>query len=200
MLSDCTYEMLSGTSVSRDFVELPSQIMENWAAEPEVLRTYAKHYRTGEVIPDEIISRMKASSHFNQGFATVEFTSAAYLDMAWHTLTQPVEMDAIEFEKKTLDGIGLIPEIVVRYRSPFFAHIFSGGYSSGYYAYQWAEVLDADAFDAFRENGLFDPATASAFRTNVLERGGTDDPMKLYVRFRGAEPSTDAMLKRKGLL
>ena len=200
MLSDCTYEMLSGTSVARDFVELPSQIMENWAGEPEVLKTYAKHYKTGEPIPDELIEKMKASSHFNQGFATVEFTSAAYLDMAWHTLTQPVEVDALEFEKTTLDGIGLIPEIVVRYRSPYFSHIFAGGYSSGYYAYQWAEVLDADAFEAFKETSLFDQATASAYRNNILERGGTDDPMKLYVQFRGAEPKTEAMLKRKGLL
>ena len=171
MLSDCTYEMLSGTAVSRDFVELPSQIMENWAGEPDVLKSYAKHYMTGEVIPDELIAKMEASSHFNQGFATVEFTSAAYLDMAWHTLAQPVEVDALDFEKETLQKIGLIPEIIVRYRTPYFAHIFSGGYSSGYYAYQWAEVLDADAFEAFKETSLFDQATASAFRKNILEKG-----------------------------
>lgn len=200
MLSDCNYQMLSGTSVSRDFVELPSQIMENWAGEPEVLKAYAKHYKTGEVIPDDLIAKMEASSHFNQGFATVEFTAAAYLDMAWHSLTQPTEVDALVFEQETLKNIGLIPEIVVRYRTPYFAHIFSGGYSSGYYAYQWAEVLDADAFEAFKETSMFDQATATAFRTNILEKGGTDDPMTLYVRFRGAEPSTDAMLKRKGLL
>jgi peptidyl-dipeptidase Dcp len=200
MLSDCTYEMLSGTAVSRDFVELPSQIMENWAGEPEVLKSYAKHYQTGEPIPDELIAKMEASAHFNQGFETVEFTSAAYLDMAWHTMTQPGEVDALDFEKKTLDSIGLIPEIVVRYRTPYFAHIFSGGYSSGYYAYQWAEVLDADAFEAFKETSLFDQATALAFRKNILERGGTDDPMKLYVQFRGSEPDSKAMLKRKGLL
>ena len=200
MLSDCTYEMLSGTSVSRDFVELPSQIMENWAAEPEVLKTYARHYETKEPIPDELIEKMNASKHFNQGFATVEFTSAAYLDMAWHTLTRPEMKNTLEFEKEVLDKIGLIPEIVVRYRTPYFAHIFSGGYSSGYYSYQWAEVLDADAFEAFKETGLFDQKTAKAFRENILEKGGTDDPMKLYIRFRGAEPKTEPMLKRKGLI
>ncbi|MCD4731174.1 MAG: peptidase M3, partial [Bacteroidales bacterium] len=200
MLSDCTYEMLSGTSVSRDFVELPSQIMENWAAEPEVLKTYAKHYETGETIPDELIEKMKASKHFNQGFATVEFTAAAYLDMAWHTLTVPEEKDAIAFENEAMKKIGLIPEIVVRYRSFYFAHIFAGGYSSGYYSYQWAEVLDADAFEAFKETSLFDKETAKAFRENILEKGGTDDPMKLYIQFRGAEPSTEPMLKRKGLI
>jgi peptidyl-dipeptidase Dcp len=200
MLSDCTYEMLSGTAVSRDFVELPSQIMENWAGEPEVLRMYARHYKTGEVIPDELIEKMEAASKFNQGFTAVEFTSAAYLDMNWHTLTEPVEKETLAFEKETMDRIGMIPEIVVRYRSPYFAHIFSGGYSSGYYGYQWAEVLDADAFQAFKETSLFDKATAEAFRSNILEMGGTDDPMKLYKQFRGAEPSTEPMLKRKGLI
>lgn len=200
MLSDCTYELLSGTSVSRDFVELPSQIMENWAAEPEVMKSYAKHYKTGETIPDELINKLEASSHFNQGFATVEFTAAAYLDMNWHTLTEPVEQDVHSFEKAAMDKIGLIPEIIVRYRTPYFSHIFAGGYSAGYYGYQWAEVLDADAFEAFKENGIFDQATAKAFRTNILEKGGTDDPMKLYEQFRGKKPTADAMLKRKGLL
>lgn len=200
MLSDCTYETLSGTSVSRDFVELPSQIMENWAGEAEVLKMYAKHYETGEVITDELLEKMEASSKFNQGFITVEFTSAAYLDMNWHTLTEPVEKETLAFEKESLDKIGLIPEIVVRYRSPYFAHIFAGGYSSGYYGYQWAAVLDADAFEAFKETALFDQETAKSFRENILEMGGTDDPMKLYKQFRGAEPSTDPMLKRKGLI
>ncbi len=199
MLSDCTYEMLSGTSVSRDFVELPSQIMENWAADPEVLKTYAVHYETGEPIPDDLIEKLNSSKHFNQGFATVEFTAAAYLDMAWHTLKTTELQDANEYEKAAMDKIGLIPEIVVRYRTPYFAHIFSGGYSSGYYSYQWAEVLDADAFQAFKENGLFDQKTATAFRKNILERGGTEDPMKLYIQFRGKEPDPDAMLIRKGL-
>jgi peptidyl-dipeptidase Dcp len=200
LLSDCTYRTLSGTSVPRDFVELPSQIMENWCAEPEVLRTFARHYQTGEVIPDELIEKMKEAKHFNQGFATVEYTSAAYLDMDWHTLTEPMEGDVIEFETESMDEIGLIPEIIVRYRSPYFAHIFAGGYSSGYYSYMWSEVLDADAFEAFKETSLFDKKTASAFREYVLSRGGTDDPMKLYIQFRGKEPSTEPMLKRKGLI
>jgi peptidyl-dipeptidase Dcp len=200
MLSDCTYEMLSGTSVSRDFVELPSQIMENWVGEPEVLQSFAKHYKTGEPTPVELIDKMKASQHFNQGFATVEFTAAGYLDMSWHTLTDTTQREAISFENEAMNRIGLIPEIVVRYRTSYFSHIFSGGYSAGYYSYQWAEVLDADAFEAFKENGLFDKATATAFRKNILEKGGTEDPMKLYIQFRGAEPKIEPMLKRKGLI
>jgi peptidyl-dipeptidase Dcp len=174
--------------------------MENWASDPQVLKSFAVHYETGEPIPDEYLKKMEASRHFNQGFATVEFTSAAYLDMAWHTLTKPVEEEPMVFEQNTMEKIGLIPEIVVRYRTPYFAHIFSGGYSSGYYSYQWAEVLDADAFEAFKENGLFDRETALSFRKNILEKGGTEEPMELYVRFRGAEPDPDAMLKRKGFL
>lgn len=200
MLSDCSYRLLSGTSVARDFVELPSQIMENWAAEPEVLQSFAKHYQTGEPIPQELIEKMKQSKNFNQGFAVTEFTAAAYLDMAWHTITEPGVTDPIAFENTTLKGIGLIPEIVVRYRTPYFAHIFAGGYSAGYYAYQWAEVLDADAFMAFKENGLFDRKTAGLFRENILSKGGTEDPMELYIRFRGKEPDPNAMLRRKGLI
>jgi peptidyl-dipeptidase Dcp len=200
MLSDCTYKLLSGTSVSRDFVELPSQIMENWAGEPEVLQSFAKHYKTGEPIPVELIDKMKASQNFNQGFATVEFTAAGYLDLNWHTLSDTVQRDVNTFEKAAMDKIGLIPEIVVRYRTPYFSHIFAGGYSSGYYSYQWAEVLDADAFEAFKENGLFDKETANSFRKNILEKGGTEDPMKLYIQFRGSEPKIEPMLKRKGLI
>ena len=199
LLSDCNYVTLSGTSVSRDFVELPSQVMENWAAEPEVLAMYARHYQTGEIIPDELLQKMKNASHFNQGFTTVEFMSAAILDMDWHTITENQDFDVMEFESKSLENMHMIPEIVVRYRSPYFAHIFAGGYSSGYYSYAWAEVLDADAFEAFKENGIFDKITATAFRENVLSTGGTDDPMKLYVQFRGQEPTIDAMLERKGL-
>lgn len=200
LLSNCTYEELSGTSVPRDFVELPSQIMENWAMDPEVIKTYAKHYETGEPIPDELIAKIENSSLFNQGFATVEYLAASFLDMDWHTLTEPEEEDVLAFEKASLGEIGLIPEIVVRYRSTYFNHIFSGGYSSGYYSYIWAEVLDADAFEAFKETSLFDEATATAFRKNILEKGGTEDPMKLYVRFRGAEPKIDALLKRRDLI
>ena len=200
MLSKCTYRRISGTSVARDFVELPSQIMENWAADPEVMKMYGKHYQTGEQIPQELIDKIQASKHFNQGFATVEYMSACYLDMDWHTLKDTVEQDVLGFEGASMEKIGLIPEIVVRYRSPYFSHIFAGGYSSGYYSYLWAEVLDADAFQAFKETSLFDPATAMAFRNNILARGGTEDPMKLYVQFRGKEPDVTAMLKRKGLV
>jgi len=200
LLSDCTYRKISGTSTPRDFVELPSQVMENWAGDPEVMKMYARHYKTGEVIPQELIDKITASEYFNQGFTTVEYMSACYLDMDLHTLTDTAQVNAIAFENQSMAKIGLIPEIVVRYRIPYFAHIFAGGYSSGYYGYLWAEVLDADAFEAFKETSLFDQATARAFRNNVLSRGGTDDPMKLYKQFRGKEPDVTPMLKRKGLI
>ncbi|MGD9899135.1 MAG: M3 family metallopeptidase [Calditrichaceae bacterium] len=199
LLSNSTYHTISGTSVPRDFVELPSQIMENWASEPEVLRSYARHYETNEPIPDELIEKLENSGHFNQGFATVEYLAASFLDMDWHTLTEAKELDPAEFENNSMNKIGLIPEIVSRYKSPYFRHIFSGGYSSGYYSYIWAAVLDADAFEAFKENGLFDQKTALAFRENVLSKGGSDDPMTLYVKFRGAEPKIEPLLKRRGL-
>ncbi len=199
LLSDCNYVSISGTSVPRDFVELPSQIMENWATHPDVMKMYAAHYETGEIIPDELVQKMDNANKFNQGFITVEFMSAALLDMDWHTITEEKQYDVMAFENASLENMQMIPEIVVRYRSPYFAHIFSGGYSAGYYSYAWAEVLDADAFEAFKENGIFDKATATAFRENVLSKGGSDDPMKLYIQFRGQEPNPDAMLKRKGL-
>ncbi|UCC40161.1 MAG: M3 family metallopeptidase [Candidatus Aminicenantes bacterium] len=199
LLSNCTYNRLSGTSVPRDFVELPSQIMENWVTEPEVLRVYAKHYETGEVIPQELVDKIKKAGHFNQGFATVEYLAASFLDMDWHTLIEAKELDPIEFENESLEKIGLIPEIVVRYRSPYFSHVFSGGYSSGYYSYIWAEVLDADAFEAFKETSLFDQKTALSFRKNILEVGGKEDPMILYKRFRGADPKVEPLLKKRGL-
>ncbi len=199
LLSDVQYKSLSGTSVTRDYVELCSQFMENWAAEPEVLREYARHYKTGEPIPQEYIDKLEQSKHFNQGFATTEYLAAAFLDMDWHTLTEAKEQDAAAFEKQSLDRIGLIPEIVVRYRSPYFRHIFAGGYSAGYYSYIWAEVLDADAFEAFKETGLFNRETANSFRKNILASGNSDDPMALYKRFRGREPSIEPLLKRRGL-
>ncbi|MFQ6038178.1 MAG: M3 family metallopeptidase [Candidatus Aminicenantales bacterium] len=199
LLSNCTYEKLSGTAVARDFVELPSQIMENWASEPEVLKTYARHYKTGEPIPDDLIAKIQKARHFNQGFATVEYLASSFLDMDWHTLTEPKEVNCEEFERAAMDRIGLIPEIIPRWRSTYFQHIFAGGYSAGYYSYIWAQVLDADAFEAFREAGLFDRNTAEAFRENILERGGTEDPMALYVRFRGSEPSIKPLLRRLGL-
>lgn len=199
LLTECTYESLSGTDVATDFVELPSQIMENWASAPEVIKTYARHYETGEPIPDELIEKIKNSGTFNQGFANVEYLASCFLDMDWHTLTEAKELDCVEFERASMEKIGLIPEIIPRWRSTYFQHIFAGGYSAGYYSYVWSEVLDADAFEAFKENGLFDQKTADSFRKNILERGGTEDPMTLYLRFRGAEPKIDAFLKREGL-
>lgn len=199
LLSDVEYKSLSGTNVKRDYVELCSQIMENWAAEPQVLQNYARHYKTGQTLPQEYIDKMDKAKYFNQGFVTTEYLAAAFLDMDWHTLTEAKEEDAIAFENQSLKRIGLIPEIVVRYRSPYFRHIFAGGYSSGYYSYIWAEVLDADAFQAFKENGIFDRATADAFRKNILAAGNSEDPMVLYKRFRGREPSIEPLLKRRGL-
>jgi len=200
LLSNCTYEALAGTNVPRDFVELASQIMENWAGDPEVIKTYAKHYQTGEPIPQALVDKIKNSGLFNQGFATVEYLAASYLDMDWHTLTEAKEQDALAFENAAMSKIGLIPEIVVRYRSPYFQHIFSGGYSAGYYSYIWSEVLDADAFEAFKETSLFDPQTALSFRQNILAKGDTDEAMALYKRFRGREPKVEPLLKRRGFI
>lgn len=199
LLSNCTYNSLSGTSVSRDFVELPSQIMENWCMHPEVLKMYAKHYETGEIIPDELIAKIQASNTFNQGFTTVELVSAAYLDMYWHSLDKQQDFDVRSFETEQLTKLGLIPEIIVRYRSTNFIHIFKNNYSAGYYSYLWSEVLDADGFGLFEEKGIFDQASATAFRKNILERGNTDEPMKLYRAFRGADPNPEALLLRRGL-
>jgi peptidyl-dipeptidase Dcp len=188
-----------GRTVARDSVELPSQIMEHWAFEPELLALYAKHYQTGEIIPAELVEKLERSSLFNQGFITAEYLAASILDMAWHTLPNPAETDVRAFEKGLMDEIGLIPEIVPRYRSTYFNHIFSGGYSAGYYAYIWSEVLDCDAYEAFQEKGIFDRATAESFRKNVLEPFGTEDPMTQYVRFRGAEPKIDGLLRKRGV-
>lgn len=201
LLSDVTYESLSGTAVPRDFVEMPSQIMENWMGEPEVLRMYARHYRTGEVLPDEFVDKLQASATFNQGFITVEFIAAALLDMAWHSLREPVEHEARVFENAEMARVGLIEEIIPRYRSTYFSHIFDGGYSAGYYSYLWAEVLDKDAFQAFVETGdLFHQETARKLREEVLSRGGTRPGMELYVNFRGREPSIQALLEARGLV
>ncbi len=201
LLSNNTYPSVTGTNVAQDFVELPSQVMENWAMEPEVLKMYAKNWKTGEVMPDELIKKIQNSSKFNQGFETVEYLSAALLDMDYSTITADKEIDVQKFEKVSLDKMQLIPEIVVRYRSTYFRHIFGDpvGYSSGYYSYIWAAVLDADAFEAFKETTLFDKKTAESFRTNVLSKGGTDEPMTLYKNFRGAEPKIEPLLKRRGL-
>jgi peptidyl-dipeptidase Dcp len=200
ILSNSTYRSLSGTAVSRDFVELPSQIMENWAVEPEVITYYGKDYKTGKSIPFELLEKLENSKYFNQGFATVEYLAASYLDMGYHTLGDTSSLDIVGFEKNTLDKLHMIPEIISRYRSTYFNHIFAGGYSSGYYSYVWAEILDADAFEAFKQNGIFNPSLAKAFRENILEKGGTEDPMVLYKRFRGSEPKITPLLKRRGLL
>jgi peptidyl-dipeptidase Dcp len=186
-------------TVARDSVELPSQIMEHWAFEPELLALYAKHYKTGETIPAALVEKLKRSSLFNQGFVTAEYLAASILDMAWHTLPNPAEVDARQFENQVMSGIGLIPEIVPRYRTTYFSHIFSGGYSAGYYAYIWSEVLDCDAYEAFKEKGIFDRPTATSFRKNILEPFGTEDPMTQYVRFRGAEPKIEPLLRKRGL-
>lgn len=199
LLSDVKYGSLAGTSVSRDFVELPSQVMENWAADPEVLKTYAKHYRTGEAIPDALIEKMEQAGTFDQGFITVEYVAASLLDLDYHAATQPIEGDVNEFEEVGMQKIGLIHAIIPRYRSTYFQHIFSGGYSAGYYAYIWAEVLDSDAFAAFKENGLFDQETATSFRENILERGGTGNPAEMYRQFRGKDPDPVHLMKKRGL-
>lgn len=199
LLSDVTYKSLAGTSVPRDFVELPSQIMENWAAEPEVLKMYAKHYKTGETIPDALIQKLQKSGTFDQGFTTVEYLAASLLDIEYHSQTAAITLDANTFEKNAMQKIGLIDAIIPRYRSTYFQHIFSGGYSSGYYSYIWSGVLDTDAFEAFKTTTLFNPEMAKSFRENILEKGGTEDPMVLYKRFRGAEPSIEPLLRKRGL-
>lgn len=186
-------------NVPRDAVELPSQIMENWALEPELLKLYAHHYQTGAVIPVALVQKMKASSLFNQGFETVEYLAASILDMAWHTLSGGENIDVRRFETDLMNSIGLIPSIVPRYRTTYFNHIISG-YAAGYYSYIWAGVLDKDAYEAFKEKGIFDRATATSFRKNILEKLGTEDTMTLYKRFRGTEPKIEPLLKSRGLL
>lgn len=199
LLSNVRYRSLAGTSVSRDFVELPSQIMENWAADPEVLKSYAKHYKTKEAIPDSLISKLEKAGTFDQGFATVEYLSAALLDLDYHAATNPITADVNAFENNAMKKIGLIDAIIPRYRSTYFQHVFSGGYSAGYYAYIWSEVLDSDAFAAFKERSLYDQGTAASFRRNILERGGTGNPAEMYREFRGADPDPVYLMKKRGL-
>lgn len=199
-LTKCHYPMVSGTNVARDFVELPSQVLEHWAVEPEVMKQYAFHYQTGEVIPDSLIAKMQNAGNFNSGFETTELVAAALLDIECHMLTNYDDFEAGAFEKAVTEKIGLIPEIPFRYRSTYFNHVFSGGYAVGYYSYLWAEVLDADAFEAYKESGnVLNEALGRSFRRNVLEMGGSEEPMELYKRFRGAEPNPDAMLHGRGL-
>jgi peptidyl-dipeptidase Dcp len=199
ILTKCTYESLSGTNVARDFVELPSQFMENFAFEKEWLDKWATHYLTGEKIPDELIGKIKEASTFNEGYACYRQLGFAFLDMAWHTITNPVEKNISDFEAEALEKTELFPAIENINMSVSFGHIFGGGYAAGYYGYKWAEVLDADAFSFFSETGIFNRKTAELFRKNILEKGGTEKPDDLYLRFRGKEPSIDALLKRSGL-
>lgn len=237
LLSRCTYKDVSGTSVARDFVELPSQLNENWAFQPEVLAMYAKHYETGETIPDSLVVKIRRSGKFNQGFMTTELAAAAILDMRWHELTSiyvPADspfasdtpapegampaflkvngrkiptgtsddlrvIDPLKFEEYVMKEAGLPDEIIPRYRSTYFNHIFKNGYNAGYYSYLWAEVLDKDAFELFQRRGIFDSRTAMSYRRNILEKGGSDDPMLLYRRFRGADPDPSALLRARGL-
>lgn len=200
MFTTAAYRSQSGTNVDRNMVELPSQINEHWATEPEVLKVYAKHYKTGEVIPDELIAKMEAAGKFNQGFMTTELVAASLLDLEWHKMPYTGHVDVLEFEKKVSEKLGK-PELVeYRYRSPYFRHIFaSDGYASGYFTYLWAAVLDTDGFELFKERGIFDPATAKSYRENILEMGDSEDAMTLYVKFRGHKPSPDALLRSRGL-
>lgn len=190
---------LSTSYRARDFVELPSQIMEHWCSEPSVLKTFALHYETGEAIPDYLIEKMQNSSIFNQGFTSVEFLAACYLDLAYHTIQNGEVVNVPEFEKNALDKIGLIPEIEPRYHSTYFTHI-TGGYDAGYYSYEWSAVLDHDAFEAFKETSLFDPATAQSFRENILAKNGMADPMDMFVKFRGREPDITPLMRNRGFL
>jgi len=199
LLKDVRYYGVGG--MTRDFVELPSQIMEHWAFEPQVLKVYAKHFETGEVIPQELIDKMEKAGKYGQGFATTEYLAASFLDMDFHILKSiPENLDVLKFEENSMNKLGLISQIPPRYRSTYFSHTFGGGYTAGYYSYIWAEVLDSDAYQAFVETGdIFNKEVAAKFRKEVLARAGQDEAMKLYVNFRGSEPGIGALLKNRGL-
>ena len=201
LLSDVTHPMISGTNVSRDFVELPSQLYEHWISERDVLQRFARHYQTDEPLPDELLDRILAAQTFNQGFATVEYVSSALVDLDLHELTDFEDFDPGQFERQTLESIGMPTEIVMRHRVPHFAHVFSGdGYSSGYYSYMWSEVMDANAFRAFEEAGdIFDTETAKRLQDHIYSAGGRQDPGDAYVAFRGKMPEVDALLEKRGL-
>ncbi len=198
LLTKCNYASLSGTAVYRDFVELPSQFNENYLTEKEFLDSFARHYKTGEKLPQELVDKIVKSSQFGAGYACMRQLGFGYLDMAWHTITEPVS-DPVEFERKAMESVQIFPLVEGTMTAPTFSHIFSGGYAAGYYSYKWAEVLDADAFAHFKENGIFDRATADSFRHNVLERGGTRHPADLYRAFRGKDATIDALLIRDGI-
>ena len=200
ILSQCHYRSLSGTNVPRDFVEMPSQVMENWCRHPQVMKEYAKHYQTDESIPDSLIAKIEAAATYGQGFINTELLAASLLDMDYHSITQPTKIVLPDFEDQAMAKIGLIPEIISRYKSCYFQHIFSGGYSAGYYSYTWTAILDADAFEAFRESGdLYNPTLAKKFRF-LLSHGNTIDPMKMYVDFRGKQPSVEPLKRNRGLI
>ncbi len=200
MLADSTYPTLSGTSVYWDFVELPSQVMENWCYEKEALELFAKHYETGEVIPMELVEKIRESASFLEGMATMRQLSFGLLDMGWHGQDPTSISDLKAFEDEQFASTKLYPDVKENAMSTAFSHIFNGGYSSGYYSYKWAEVLDADAFDYFKQNGIFNKEIATKFKDNILSKGGTEHPMVLYKRFRGQEPSVEPLLKRAGLI
>jgi peptidyl-dipeptidase Dcp len=198
LLANTKYKSLSGTSVYRDFVELPSQFNENYLTEKEFLDGFAHHYQTGEAIPEELVNRLIKSSQYGASYSCMRQLMFGYLDMAWHTITEPVT-DAVAFERNAVKDVNMFEPVEGTLISPTFSHIFSGSYAAGYYSYKWAEVLDADAFAHFKENGIFDRKTADEFRTNVLMKGGTENPAELYRRFRGQDPTIDALLIRDGI-
>jgi peptidyl-dipeptidase Dcp len=200
ILSNCHFESLSGTNVYWDFVELPSQLMENWAYEKDCLDLFARHFDTGEKIPGDLVKRIKESANFFEGCASLRQAGLAILDMAWHLEDPSHVSDIGKFEKEATLVTRLFPDVEGTNTSVSFGHIFSGGYSSGYYSYKWAEVLDADAFEVFKEKGIFNPDVAEKFKKEILSRGGSDHPMKLYENFRGRRPSIQALLKRGGLV
>ena len=202
LLTKCHYPIVSGTNVTRDFVETFSQFNENWAFQPEILALYAKHYKSGEIIPDSLVAKINNSSKFNQGFATTELAAASILDMKWHELDED-QLDGVDikaFEDKVCKDMGLIDEIIPRYRTTYFNHIFNSGYSAGYYSYLWSEVLEKDAFDYFKKHGIYNREVADKFRKTLLEKGGSEEPMVLFEMFTGAQPNPDAMLKARGLI
>jgi peptidyl-dipeptidase Dcp len=199
MLANSTYSSLSGTSVYRDFVELPSQILENWAVEKEFLDRFATHYETGEPIPAKLVEKIKASQNFLAGYLSVRQLSFGYLDMAWHTLEKPFDGDVKQFEEEAWKKTQIFPVIDEVCMSTQFSHLFAGGYAAGYYSYKWAEVLDADAFSLFKKKDCSTRKWHQSFRKNILEKGGTEHPMVLYKRFRGQEPTVDALLERSGV-
>jgi peptidyl-dipeptidase Dcp len=199
LLTHCKYQSLSGTSVYRDFVEVPSQFNEHYVYEREFLDSFACHYQTGEPVPQDLIDKLLASSQYGAAYACVRQLGFGYLDMAWHTLTAPYQGDPFDFERAAMDRVRAFDPVEGCIMSPQFTHIFSGGYAAGYYGYKWAEVIECDAFAKFKQDGIFNPETACSWRENVLSRGGTESPMTLYKRFRGAEPTIDAMMQRDGI-